>query len=145
MLIIRALQSGRIPLQNIVASKYKLFVVISVSIMAILLIPVILPHITHTNMIYHIFLHMVSLIIAVFLSIVSTLAYKRNGGSRLLFMTLGFLSLVVIEILYMFYTMMEIEDTNAIIPVVDIEIPHIILLVMLTLFGIGVFKVNNES
>ena len=60
-------------------------------------------------------------------------------------MTLGFLSLVVIEILYMFYTMMEIEDTNAIIPVVDIEIPHIILLVMLTLFGIGVFKVNNES
>lgn len=60
-------------------------------------------------------------------------------------MTLGFLSLVAIEILYMFYTMMEIEDTNAIIPVVDIEIPHIILLVMLTLFGIGVFKVNNES
>ena len=137
------MQSGRIPLQNIVASKYKLFVIISVSIMAILLIPVILPHITHTNMIYHIFLHMVSLIIAVFLSIVSTLAYKRNGSSRLLFMTLGFLSLVVIEILYMFYTMMEIEDTNAIIPVVDIEIPHIILLVMLTLFGIGVFKVND--
>lgn len=139
------MQSGRIPSQNIVASKYKLFVIISVSIIAILLIPVILPHITHTNMIYHIFLHMVSLIIAVFLSVVSTLAYKRNGSSRLLFMTLGFLSLVVIEILYMFYTMMEIEDTNAIIPVVDIEIPHIILLVMLTLFGIGVFKVNNES
>ena len=133
------------PLQNIVASKYKLFVIISVSIIAILAIPVILPHITHTNMIYHIFLHIVSLIIAIFLSVVSTLAYQRNGGDRLLFMTLGFLSLVVVEILYLFYTMMEIEDTNAIIPVVDIEIPHIILLVMLTLFGIGVFKVNNKS
>ena len=133
------------PLQNIVASKYKLFVIISVSIIAILAIPVILPHITHTNMIYHIFLHIVSLIIAIFLSVVSTLAYQRNGGDRLLFMTFGFLSLVVVEILYLFYTMMEIEDTNAIIPVVDIEIPHIILLVMLTLFGIGVFKVNNKS
>jgi hypothetical protein len=131
------------PLQNIVASKYKLFVIISVSIIAILAIPVILPHITHTNMIYHIFLHIVSLIIAIFLSVVSTLAYQRNGGDRLLFMTFGFLSLVVVEILYLFYTMMEIEDTNAIIPVVDIEIPHIILLVMLTLFGIGVFKVKN--
>jgi NO-binding membrane sensor protein with MHYT domain len=133
------------PLQNIVASKYKLFVIISISIMAILVIPVILPHITHTNMIYHIFLHIVSLIIAVFLSVVSYLAYKRNGGDRLLFMTLGFLSLVVVEILYLFYTIMEIEDTNAVIPIIDIEIPHIILLVMLTLFGIGVFKVNNKS
>jgi hypothetical protein len=37
---------------------------------------------------------------------------------------------------------MEVEDTT--IPGVNIEIPHIILLVMLTLFGIGVFKVNNK-
>ena len=127
------------------ASKYKLFVIISVSIIAILLIPVILPHIAHTNMIYHIFLHIVSLIIAVFLSVVSTLAYKRNSGSRLLFMTLGFFSLVGIEILYLFYSMMDIEDTNIIIPVINIEIPHVILFVMLTLFGIGFIKVNNKS
>jgi hypothetical protein len=58
-------------------------------------------------------------------------------------MTLGFFSLVVIEILNLFYSMMTIEDT--IIPIVDIEISHIILFVMLTLFGIGVFKVNNKS
>jgi hypothetical protein len=140
-----ALQSGKAPLQNITASKYKLFLIISVSIIAILAIPVILPHITHTNMIYHIFLHIVSLIIAVFLSVVSALAYKRNSGSRLLFMTLGFFSLVGIEILYLFYSMMDIEDTNIIIPVINIEIPHIILFVMLTLFGIGFIRVNNKS
>jgi hypothetical protein len=137
------LQSRRAPLKNIITSKYKLFIIISISIIAILVIPVILPHITDTNLIYHIFLHTVSIIIAIFLSVVSTLAYKRNGDARLLFMTLGFFSLVVIEILNLFYSIMEIEDT--IIPIVDIEISHIILFVMLTLFGIGVFKVNNKS
>lgn len=139
------MQSGKTSLQNITASKYKLFLIISVSIIAILAIPVILPHITHTNIIYHIFLHIVSLIIAVFLSVVSTLAYKRNSGSRLLFMTFGFFSLVGIEILYLFYSMIEIADTNIIIPVINIEIPHVILFVMLTLFGIGFIKVNNKS
>jgi hypothetical protein len=137
------LQSRRAPLKNITSNKYKLFIIISISIIAILVIPVILPHITDTNLIYHIFLHTVSIIIAIFLSVVSTLAYKRNGDARLLFMTLGFFSLVVIEILNLFYSIMEIEDT--IIPIVDIEISHIILFAMLTLFGIGVFKVNNKS
>lgn len=137
------MQSRRAPLKNITSNKYKLFIIISISIIAILGIPVILPHITDTNLIYHIFLHIVSIIIAIFLSVVSTLAYKRNGDTRLLFMTLGFFSLVVVEILNLFYSIMEIEDT--IIPIVDIEISHIILFVMLTLFGIGVFKVNNKS
>jgi NO-binding membrane sensor protein with MHYT domain len=103
---------------------------------------VIFPHLTHTNMIYHIFLHIVSLIIAIFLNVVSILAYKRNGGARLLFMSLGFLSLAIVEIMYLYYSTIEVEDTT--IPGVNIEIPHIILLVMFTLFGIGVFKVNNK-
>jgi hypothetical protein len=57
-------------------------------------------------------------------------------------MSLGFLSLAIVEIMYLYYSTMEVEDTT--IPGVNIEIPHMILLVMLTLFGIGVFKVNNK-
>jgi hypothetical protein len=57
-------------------------------------------------------------------------------------MSLGFLSLAIVEIMYVYYSTIEVEDTT--IPGVNIEIPHIILLVMLTLFGIGVFKVNNK-
>ena len=136
------MQSRGEPLQNIITSKYKLFIIISVSVISILTIPVIFPHLTHTNMIYHIFLHIVSLIIAIFLNVVSILAYKRNGGARLLFMSLGFLLLAIVEIMYVYYSTIEVEDTT--IPGVNIEIPHIILLVMLTLFGIGVFKVNNK-
>ena len=136
------MQSRGEPLQNIIASKYKLFIIISVSVISILAIPVIFPHLIHTNMIYHIFHHKVSLIIAIFLNVVSILAYKRNGGARLLFMSLGFLSLAIVEIMYLYYSTIEVEDTT--IPGVNIEIPHIILLVMFTLFGIGVFKVNNK-
>jgi len=57
-------------------------------------------------------------------------------------MTLGFLSLAVVESLYLFYATVNIEDI--IIPIVQIELPHVILFAMLTMFGIGVFKVNSK-
>ena len=56
-------------------------------------------------------------------------------------MTLGFFTLAVIETLYLFHATANIEDV--IIPVVDIEVSHVILLIMLTLFGVGVLKVNK--
>jgi hypothetical protein len=57
-------------------------------------------------------------------------------------MALGFLSLALVESLYLFYATVNIEDI--IIPIVQIELPHVILFAMLTLFGIGVFKVNSK-
>ena len=53
----------------------------------------------------------------------------------------GFAVLAFVEFLYLFYSTVNIEAV--IIPIVDIELSHIILLVMLTLFGIGVLKVNR--
>jgi predicted membrane chloride channel (bestrophin family) len=103
--------------------------------------PLIMPHITHPSMIYHIMLHIASLTIAVFLSIVSVLAYRRSAGARLLFMTLGFMALATVEFLYLL-------DATAIVSVFDfstlgIELPHVILLAMLAMFGLGVLKVNK--
>ncbi|MGA7543685.1 MAG: hypothetical protein WBW34_11550 [Nitrososphaeraceae archaeon] len=103
--------------------------------------PVILPHINHPSMIYHIALHIVSLIVAVFLTAISAAAYRRSGSARVLFMFFGFLSLTIIELIYLFYATEDIEEVS--IPFIDIELPHIILLVMLTLFGVGVIKVNK--
>ncbi|MBV9178104.1 MAG: hypothetical protein JO297_13815 [Nitrososphaeraceae archaeon] len=71
----------------------------------------------------------------------SIISYRRTNSTRILFMTLGFFLLAVIEILYLFHATANIEDV--IIPVVDIEVSHVILLIMLTLFGIGVLKVNK--
>jgi len=128
-------------MQRAIDSKPKLLTIVTVLVIAILSIPVILPHIMHPSMIFHIFLHIISLIIALFLSIVSILSYKRSNSTRILFMTFGFFALAVIEILYLFHATANLEDV--IIPIVDAELSHVILLVMLTLFGIGVLKVNK--
>ena len=103
--------------------------------------PLVMPHVTHPSMIYHIILHIASLTIAVFLSIVSILAYRRSVGARLLFMTLGFMALATVEFLYLL-------DATGIVSVLymatlGIELPHIILLAMLAMFGLGVLKVNK--
>jgi hypothetical protein len=127
---------------QISSSKPKLLTIIVVLIISILAIPVILPHITHPQMIYHIFLHIASVIIAVFLSTVSILSYKRSNSARILFMTFGFISLAIVELLYLFHATANIEEV--IIPIVDVELSHVILLAMLTLFGIGVLKLNNK-
>ena len=92
-------------------------------------------------MIYHIILHTASLTIAVFLSIVSILAYRRSTGARLLFMMLGFMALATVEFLYLL-------DATGMVSVFDIstlgiELPHVILLAMLAMFGLGVLKVNK--
>lgn len=141
LMIFDRMQSSRAPLKDLLVSKTKLFAVVSLILISVLAVPVILPHIRHPSMIYHILLHVVSIIIAVFLGLISFLAYSRTGGTRLILMTGGFSLLAIIEFLYLFHATANIEDI--IIPIVDVELSHVILLAMLTLFGIGVLKVNK--
>jgi hypothetical protein len=135
------MQTVRASLYKITSSKAKLLAVIAAVVFAVMAVPVILPHITDTSIIYHLMLHVISLIIALFLGFVSILAYLKNANSRLLFMTFGFLLLSVIETIYLFHVTSGAEDI--VIPIVDIELSHVIFLVMLTLFGIGIFRINK--
>jgi hypothetical protein len=137
------MQTVRTSLYNIISSKLKLLAVVTAAVLAVMAVPVILPHITDTSMIYHLLLHVISIIIAIFLDLVSIVAYLRNGRSRLLFMMFGFLLLSIIEATYLFDATSKIEDI--VIPIVDIELSHVIFLVMLTLFGIGIFRVNKQE
>ena len=137
------MQTVRASLCNITSSKPKMLAVVTAAVLAVMAVPVILPHITDTSMIYHLLLHVISLIIAIFLGLVSILAYLRNGRSRLLFMMFGFLLLSIIEAMYLFDVTSKVEDI--VIPIVDIELSHVIFLVMLTLFGIGIFRVNKQE
>jgi hypothetical protein len=68
-------------------------------------------------------------------------AYRRSGSPRILFMFFGFLALTIVELIYLFDATWDIGEVA--LPFVHIELPHIILLIMLTLFGVGVIKVNN--
>lgn len=104
--------------------------------------PLVIPHAAHPSMIYHILLHMAGLTIAIFLSIVSSLAYSRNTTTRMLLMAVGFMSLALVEFFYLLQAG-GIVVGQFIIPAVNIEISHVILLIMVTLFGLGVLKVNK--
>ncbi len=132
----------RASLHRIVASKPKLLLVIAGAVLAVLFVPVILPNITDTSVIYHLLLHVASVIIAIFLGVVSILAFLRNGKQRLLFMTFGFLSLSIIEVIYLIHSTANTQDL--VIPIVDIELSHLIFLIMLTFFGIGIFTASKH-
>ena len=135
------MQSIKPSIHSIVANKAKLLITISIGAVAVLSIPVILPHLNHPSMIYHIVLHTASLIVAIFLAAISAVAYRRSGSSRILFMFFAFLALTVVELIYLFDATEDIGEVA--LPLVQVELPHIILLAMLTLFGIGVLKVNK--
>jgi hypothetical protein len=104
--------------------------------------PLVISHAAHPSMIYHILLHMAGLTIAIFLSTVSFLAYSRNTTTRMLLMAVGFMSLVLVELFYLLQAG-GIVVGQFIIPAVNIEFSHMILLIMVSLFGLGVLKVNK--
>jgi len=104
--------------------------------------PLVLPHATHPSMIYHIILHMAGLTIAVFLSVVSFLAYSRSPTTRMLLMAAAFVTLAVVELLYLLQAG-GIYVGQFIIPLANIELSHVVLLIMVSLFGLGVLKVNK--
>ena len=114
---------------------------ITTAIIVGIITPLVIPHIYHPSMIYHIILHLGGMVLAAFLSLVSILAYRRVLGTRILLMTIGFLALSTVEILY-FLDAMDILPV-AHLPISNIELPHVILLIMLVMFGVGVLK-NSE-
>jgi len=58
----------------------------------------------------------------------------------MLFMALGFVTLAIVEAIMLLTSTGNL--TNIILPSVNIELPHIVLLIMLALFGLGLLKAN---
>jgi hypothetical protein len=133
------MQTGKEPAQDSLSKPIML--ALTTAVVVGIAVPLILPHLAHPSMIYHIAIHIVSVTIAVFLSIVSILAYTRNASTRLMLMAIGFIALAGVELLYL----LDATGTVAMfeIPEINVELPHLILLAMLTMFGLGVLKVNK--
>ena len=131
---------GRAAVQESI-SKPVLLGIITALVVGVLA-PLVIPHVAHPSMIYHILLHMAGLTVAIFLSIVSVLAYSRNKTTRMLLMAVGFMSLALVEFFYLLQAG-GIVIGQVIIPTVNIELSHVILLIMVCLFGLGVLKVNK--
>jgi hypothetical protein len=133
------MQTGREPAQDSLSKPIML--ALTTAVVVGIAVPLILPHLAHPSMIYHIAIHIVSITIAVFLSIVSILAYTRNASTRLMLMAVGFIALAGVELLYLLDAAGMVAMFE--IPEINVELPHLILLVMLTMFGLGVLKVNK--
>jgi hypothetical protein len=56
------------------------------------------------------------------------------------FMALGFVTLAIVEAIMLLSSTGNLG--NIILPSVNIELPHIVLLIMITLFGLGLLKAN---
>jgi hypothetical protein len=124
---------------GVLDNKLKFFALTTV-IVSSLIIPLVVPHILHQSMIYHIAIHIVSLYISIFLGLVSIFAFVKNSSKRMFFMALGFVALAIVEGIMLLSSTGNLD--NVILPSVNIELPHIVLLVMITLFGLGILKAN---
>jgi hypothetical protein len=66
------------------------------------------------------------------------MAHLKSNTSRILFMTLGFMTLVVAEYVYL---LNSTENFHVLyIPHINIEVSHLILLIMVIFFGISLLK-----
>ena len=119
-------------------NKPRLLVLIASIVISLSVVPFILPHLFHQHMIYHILLHLAALILSQFLAVVSMMAYLKSQTSRILFMTLGFMTLVIAEYVYLLNSTEDIHPMF--ISQVNIELSHLILLVMVIFFGISFLK-----
>ena len=129
-------------LQIIIKNKKYLFMVLSISFISIVVYPLVLPHITHPSMIYHIVVHIIGFDIALFLTFVSVLSFKRTRNLRILFTALSFGVLLLVELLYL------LESTDLLgefhLPIIGIEFSHLLMILMLSLFAIGILRVEKE-
>jgi len=92
-------------------------------------------------MIYHIIVHIIGFDIALFLTFVSTLTYNRTRNLKILLTAVSFGVLLLVELLYL------LESTDLLgefhLPIIGVEFSHLLMIVMLSLFAIGILKVEK--
>jgi len=94
-------------------------------------------------MISHIAIHIISIDMALFLLCVSILAFKKTKSKKVLFTTLSFGVLLTIELFYLLQSSNIISEF--LIPYFGGELSHILLLLMVGLFAIGIMKVEKND
>jgi hypothetical protein len=124
--------------EKVLEKKSILFSVVTVGIIAILAIPIIIPHILHGFHLAHIVLHVGGITLAVFISILAIYAYKKLRTKRLLLSSVAFSTFIGAEVILL------IDATWPTVFDFDLfsvaEIGHILTFVTLGLLALGVFR-----
>lgn len=124
--------------EAIVERKSTLFTVVAVGVVAILALPIIIPHLLHGYHLVHIILHIGGITLAVFISILAGIAYGRLRTKRLLLSFIAFTTFIGAEIVLLFdATWPAIYDFGD-IPLR--EVGHLLTFTTLGLLALGVFR-----
>jgi len=124
--------------QSLLERKSTIFSLVVVGVIAILAIPVILPHLLHGFHLAHIFLHIAGITLAVFITILAILAYSKLKTKRLLLSMFAFATFIAAEVVLVvdatWPTLYDLNDVSL------LELGHILTFCTLGLLALGVFR-----
>ena len=124
--------------ESLVERKSTLFSLVVTGIVAILALPIIIPHLLHGFHIAHIFLHVGGITLAVFITILACFAYARIRTKRLLLSTIAFANFIAAEtVLLVDATWPSYYDFGE-MPL--LEVGHLLTFATLGLLALGVFR-----
>lgn len=122
--------------------KPNLFIVFLIFCASVITYHFLVPHISHPSMSYHIAIHIKSLDIVVFITTISFISFKRTSSNKFLLISFSFVFLLIVESIYVLQASGIVKIFY--IPLIEVEFSHILLLVMLTMFALGVLKTDNR-
>jgi len=124
--------------ESIVEKKSTLFSIVVTGIVAILALPIIVPHLLHGYHLAHIFLHIGGITLAVFISVLAGFAYYRLRTKRLLLSAIAFANFIAAEIVLLVdATWPSVFDLGEMtLP----EVGHLLTFITLGLLALGVFR-----
>ena len=127
-------------LESLIEKKPSLLAIVVGTIVGTLAIPVILPHIFHGYHVYHILLHVTGICVAVFITVLATIAYYRLRTKRLLLTTIAFGIFIAAEsIVLIDATWPQLYDLNQ---TSLLEVGHMLTITSLAVLAAGVFRNN---
>ena len=124
--------------ENLVERKSTLFSIIVTGVIAILALPIIIPHLFHGYHLAHIFLHIGGITLAVFISTLAISAYVRLRTKRLLLSAIAFTTFIGAESALLVDSSYPNVFDFGILPL-D-EVGHLLTFITLGLLALGVFR-----
>jgi hypothetical protein len=123
---------------QITEKKSTLFSVVIFGVIGILIAPIILPNLFHGAHTVHIMLHVTGMIVAVFLTVVSSMAYFKLRTRRLLLTFIAFSFFIVAEAISLIDVTWPFTFYLGQISFPEIE--HVLIIGMLGIFTLAVFR-----
>ncbi|MEW6043665.1 MAG: hypothetical protein AB1608_05335 [Thermoproteota archaeon] len=118
--------------------KSRLFIAVILSVIGILVAPIILPNLFHGTHIVHIGLHIGGMVAAIFLTMVTIVAYAKVRTKRLGFTAIAFSFFIMAEIISLIDITWPFTFYLADLTLREIE--HILIISMLGIFTLAVFR-----